>query len=254
MPFTADALEQYSDPGQFVELALDRAKTWLVQALEHGDIDGIVELRSQAEAIRTYTVQKQLGKDTVLSATEIIRRAERGLGIAVKQAQAEGNLPGEPGQRQRAPVHATPDVLRDIFGKAPSGTHRRVDGYVMAATESEVFEAVIAEAKAEGDLSRANVVRKIKGEPKPERAPSQPKEPSKPISTRDPIMRKKRHLDSNRIVRAAVDGVDGVGALFDQIDYQALDRSEVDGWVARLTVAISSLTNLKRKLKETTQP
>ena len=56
----------------------------------HGDIDQIAELKSQAEAIRVYTMSKQLGKDAELSATEIVRRAERGIGLAIRRGQEDG--------------------------------------------------------------------------------------------------------------------------------------------------------------------
>jgi hypothetical protein len=66
-------IEQAADPASYVVLACERAKTWLTQALEHGDIEQIVELKSQAEAIRVYTAQKQIGKDAELAAAEIVR-------------------------------------------------------------------------------------------------------------------------------------------------------------------------------------
>jgi hypothetical protein len=84
------ALDQYGDPGEFVILACERAKEWLAKAVESGDIEQIVELKSQAEAIRVYTAQKQLGKDAELSAQEIVRRAERGLGLAVRKGPGRG--------------------------------------------------------------------------------------------------------------------------------------------------------------------
>ena len=55
---------------EFVALACERAKDWLVAAVERGDIEVIVETRAQGEAIRIYTAQKNIGKD-----------AERGLDL-----------------------------------------------------------------------------------------------------------------------------------------------------------------------------
>ena len=74
-------IDKAADPGAFVVLCLERSKTWLTEALDQGDIASIVEMKSQAEAIRVYTMQKQLGKDAELAATEIVRRAERGIGL-----------------------------------------------------------------------------------------------------------------------------------------------------------------------------
>ena len=75
-----DVIERSADPAEFVVQACQRAKAWLREALEHGEIEQIAEIKSQAEAIRVYTTQKQLGTDAQLAAAEIVRRAERGIG------------------------------------------------------------------------------------------------------------------------------------------------------------------------------
>ena len=168
-------LDQSGDPATFVVLACERAKDWLTQAVEHGDIDQIVELKSQAEAIRIYTTQKQLGKDAELAAAEIVRRAERGIGVAIRRGQEEGTvaLPGQGGgprtdyertiNGQKVPVRV-PD--REPTRNSPldylNGTDERRDVYAVTDNVSdEQFEEAIAEAKEEENLSRANVVRKV---------------------------------------------------------------------------------------------
>lgn len=91
-------VERAADPGEFIIQSCERAKTWLREALEHGDIDSIAECKSQAEAIRVYTMSKQLGKDAQLSATEIVRRAERGIGVAIRRGQSRvTHQPGNTG-------------------------------------------------------------------------------------------------------------------------------------------------------------
>ena len=57
------AVEQAADPAGFVVQACERAKAWLREVLEHGEIEQIAEIKSQAEAVRAYTTQKQLGTD-----------------------------------------------------------------------------------------------------------------------------------------------------------------------------------------------
>jgi hypothetical protein len=49
-----------ADPGEFVIQVCQRARAWLREALAHGDIGQIAELRSRAEAVRVYSAQKQL--------------------------------------------------------------------------------------------------------------------------------------------------------------------------------------------------
>ena len=156
-------LEAAADPAAFVVLACERAKTWLTQALEQGDIDAIVELKSQAEAIRVYTAQKQMGHDAELAAAEIVRRAERGIGVAIRRGQEKGEIAarGNPAinRFKTSPTDFATD--QDLSGNG-AGIYAMTDG-----VDDEAFEEAITEAKDEGNLSRANVVRKVKRTPSP---------------------------------------------------------------------------------------
>ena len=100
-------VERSADPAGFVVQACERAKAWLQEALEHGEIEQIAEIKSQAEAVRVYTAQKQLGKDAQLAAAEIVRRAERGIGVAIRRGQQNGQIArrGERGSRGAPGVH-----------------------------------------------------------------------------------------------------------------------------------------------------
>lgn len=162
------ALEAAADPGKFVVQACERAKAWLVEALEHGDIDQIVELKSQAEAIRVYTMSKQLGEDARLSATEIVRRAERGIGVAIRRGQESGQIAkrGDRIAKRGDPNLQTLEITKVSTLAAAKVSHpsELEPMYAMAdGVTDEQFEAALADAKAEGNLSRANVVRKVQG-------------------------------------------------------------------------------------------
>ncbi|MFB4280809.1 hypothetical protein ACBJ59_36355 [Nonomuraea sp. MTCD27] len=164
---TAD-IERAADPGEFVVQACERAKQWLVEALENGDIEQIVELKSQAEAIRIYSMQKQLGKDAQLSAAEIVRRAERGIGVAIRKGQEAGEIKtvsdGGWKARDLPALDEGKKSPTSFFGSKNEAT----DAYAMTDDVSdEEFEAALKEAKAEENLSRANVVRKVQGRPRP---------------------------------------------------------------------------------------
>jgi hypothetical protein len=164
-------IERSADPVAFVVTACERAKAWLREALEHGEIEQIAELRSQADAVRVYTTQKQLGKDAQLAAAEIVRRAERGIGLAIRRGQQDGTIRrrGGHGGNQHRRAEAAETTASDFCAAKPSdyasaaeltgngaGIYHLTDG--VADTD---FEAALAAAKAEADLSRANVVRKI---------------------------------------------------------------------------------------------
>jgi hypothetical protein len=159
-------IERAADPAEFIIQACQRARTWLREVLDHGDIDQIAELKSQAEAVRVYTIQKQLGKDAQLAAAEIVRRAERGIGLAIRKGQEEGSVIRHGGPR--GSKHA--DSVFDPRPVTDFATHGELNGHgsttgIYAMTDGipdEDFENAVAEAKAEGNLSRANVVRKIR--------------------------------------------------------------------------------------------
>ena len=85
-------VERVGDRAALVVAACERARALLRQALEAGEIERIAEVRSQAEAVRVYTRQKQLGRDAELAAAEIVRRAERGIGVAIRRAQQQGQI------------------------------------------------------------------------------------------------------------------------------------------------------------------
>jgi hypothetical protein len=189
-------IERAADPGEFIVQACDRARIWLREALEHGDIEQIAECKSQAEAIRVYTVSRQLGKDAQLSATEIVRRAERGIGVAIRRGQQAGEIAkrgeiggrGAPGTRGGASGSSRNQHL--VRPAAAAGARNNSDLQpiydLTDGVSDEVFEDALAEAKGEGNLSRANLARKIgerrdlgqdgpgPGEPVPEPADRSP--------------------------------------------------------------------------------
>ena len=165
-PADPSVIEQAENPGALIVQACQHAKAWLRKALEVGDIDQIAELKSRAEALRVYTVQKQLGKDAQLAATEIVRRAERGIGLAIRQGQEEGSIIRHGGTRgskhddnefDPRPVtdFATYDELNG--NGSTTGIYAMTDG-----VPDEDFENAVVEGKAGENLSRANVVRKIR--------------------------------------------------------------------------------------------
>jgi len=163
-------VEGAADPGAFVVAACERAKAWLRQALEHGEIEQIAEIKSQAEAVRVYTAQKRLGRDAQLAAAEVVRRAERGIGLAIRRGQQDGQIArrGDRGGRGAHGVHGgNPGDRRGDHLDSPAPFFRhgdeRAGAYAMADGAGDTdFEEALGEAKAEGNLSRANLVRKIR--------------------------------------------------------------------------------------------
>jgi hypothetical protein len=143
-----------------------------------------------------YTAQKQLGKDAQLAAAEIVRRAERGIGVAIRRGQQSGEIArrGDRGSRGAPGVHGgnPGDRRGDHLGSAAEFFRygdERADAYPMADGVSDTdFEGALGEAKAEGNLSRANVVRKIRqrrgGSPAPGRQVPDPADRSPEATAR----------------------------------------------------------------------
>lgn len=172
LALAADAgfLGRCDDPGAFIARACEQGRTQLREALEGGDIDRIAEIRSQAEAVfRACSPQDRLGKDARLTATGFLRRAERALGLAIRQGQAAGTIRGRHNGRQlprpgMAPIRPVTEfaTMHDLAG---SGKREGSQVGIYALTDGisdEDFEAALAGARAEGNLFRSNVARKAR--------------------------------------------------------------------------------------------
>lgn len=290
------ALEAAGDPVQSIVLACERAKTWLAYALDHDlGVDQIVEMKSQAEAIRVYTVQKQLGKDSELSAQEIVRRAERCIGLAIRKGQESGEIrkphaSGGPrrdyvrdGKTVRAGDRGADDNLKSPKDFIPHA-HEAVETYAMTdGVTNEQFDSAIGQAKAERNLSRANVVRKVRDQQSEVPVTARLEEireladqgySSQQIAARlgatdeyirrlsrtngieiraDKLLgRTRKTIDQHRIVSETVTSLEGMVMALDFLDVTQIDDlSEIDYWVTSLSSSLRSLNQrLLKPLKE----
>lgn len=232
-------IERSADPGEFVIQACQRARAWLREALEHGDIGQVAELRSRVEAVRVYSAQKQLGKDAQLAAAEIVRRAEQGLAETVRKGQRTGQFltPVHPGPGRGKPGNG---ATRFPGRRSPAdylGTGRtRTEIYAMTdCVTDEEFERALAEAKAEGNLSRANVLRKLRQRRTPAAAPGQARRP-----------------DSNQVARETASTLEHLAPAIGVIDTAELDMAEVPQWAASITASLRTLNKLATILAQMT--
>lgn len=167
-----------------VTAMLSHARTGLLAAIAAQDLPQIVIFKQKAAAIQEIAKQVRLGKDMQIDAAEFVRRAQRGLGSGIRDGQGSGTVAGR-GQRKGfredaglssiSPTDLVPDSyeLQDIYAMT--------DG-----VSDETFEEVLAEAREEGNLSRANVARKARSRADGDRAPATPdasKAKRKPITT-----------------------------------------------------------------------
>lgn len=188
---------------------------WLAEAQS---IDEVRETKAIAVGYESVIREKELAFDAQLAATEIVRRCERRMGELVREGQRDGTIrkPSRVTGRGNGRVDDIPKP-RDFF----SGDYERTESYVMAEAPAEQFEEAITEAREEGNLSRANVVRKVKGvKPKP--------------AERSEWHRKRRHIDSNRILTVLAQELDATTAGLDPMTTDDLDPELVESTVPEI--------------------
>lgn len=163
-----------ADPETFIRTC-ETARSVLGVILGSGDINRIAEARTDAEAFWKHAKSKKFPQAARLAAAELLRRAERGIGLAIQRGQADGTV-RRPGGRSTLP--AASDYVRDAD---LNGRLRKTDGNYSAGIYAlvtgitdDMFEKAIAAARAEGNLSRANVARKASapGIPEPQDKPA----------------------------------------------------------------------------------
>lgn len=168
IPQDPTALDLVSDPAATMVALVEQARTMLAQATGMEGLADVIEWKSRAEAIRVYTQQKDMGHEAELSAAEIVRRAERRIGQLIREGQDAGEIrrrgqqdvifDRHSGSRDHGPGHdLQPPSDFVTTDELAHGIYPMTDGI-----SDEKFEAAIEEGKVEGNLSRANIVRKVK--------------------------------------------------------------------------------------------
>jgi len=141
---------------------LDQSRQWLERAKESTvPAQDVAEFKAFVATVAEAAKQKKLSEEIQLDAVEMVRRSERALGIAVRQGQEAGEIAKPGGDQRRGPTASVDAVA--ISPKSFFGTRKEYDDtYAMTDLASdEQFETALESAKGEGNLSRANVVRKV---------------------------------------------------------------------------------------------
>ncbi|GAC1377598.1 MAG: hypothetical protein NVSMB4_07000 [Acidimicrobiales bacterium] len=156
---------------------LDQARTWLATAVQATEPRPAAEFKAFIATVHETTKQLGLSKAIQVDAQEMVRRAERGVGNAIREGREAGTVksirdggPRGDYERNGSVVRVKSDPLRDENKMSTSdffsngNEHNQVNAMTDASDED--FEEALSAAKAEDNLSRANVVRKLKGEVK----------------------------------------------------------------------------------------
>ena len=163
IPQDPTALDLVADPAAVMVALVEQARTMLAQASGMEGLADVIEWKSRAEAIRVYTQQKDMGHEAELSAAEIVRRAERRIGQLIREGQKVGEIAtkGDETTGWRASTSDGISKLRSSEFVKPGGEQAGIYAMTDGVTD-EAFDTAIEEAKQEGNLSRANIVRKVK--------------------------------------------------------------------------------------------
>lgn len=163
------------DPAAYFIEAMDRARELLATLQPLRDIDAIVALRVHTETVRAYIRHRGLGRPAELAATEMARRAERAVGLAIRAGQEAGTIrpsrshtgnqytAARPSDPRPSPLdYATKGELMggggDGGGRSKAGFYDLADGI-----SDEEFEQVLTQAREEGALlTRAHLIRKLR--------------------------------------------------------------------------------------------
>ena len=280
---------------------LSQAHDWMSNALAATDVpapvraDAVKGMKAYLSTVQEATRQKDLSKSIQEDATEMVRRAEYMLGRAIREGQEAGEIrshgdgAGRPkkitAESAVIPGPASPyDFAKhtELYGDGTQGGN----GVLAMAdnADPEEFEEALAEAREEGNLSRANVVRKVKkiADKSPEkqsqwaevrRLAEDERWSSRDINARlhiyvrdndfrkeakrrgisfpaDAVFSNKKHLKSLDIIQRAVTSAAVTAEALGIVSTDDVTPEQAAEWLPELTRGIRALNQLKTQLKE----
>lgn len=271
---------------------LEESRSWLATAMAATDPTPVAQLRAWLESVEQWTRRFNLAKEIQLDAQEMVRRAERGIGLSIRKGQEEGDVRRRGQGGGQAPGSVRPRVDSTMSSPEDFASHSDLVGngagiyHLTDDVTDEQFDSAIEEAKAEGNLSRANVVRKVKGETTTpqKRAADDPQrleriqtlagkgwtstQIAREIGNSEEYVRQlardngidinadrlvgSRRIDSTKVAREAVYGLDGIATTLRLINYDDIDPSEAAEWATSLTDSIRALNRFAKQIKEMT--
>lgn len=260
---------------------LSEARQWLAHAVEATEPKRISEFKAFMATVAETTKQLNLSKDIQLDALEMVRRAERGVGKAIRSGQAEGTVATR-GSKLQSAVKPT-DLLTnaEMFGDQRGGGGNGVYAITDGVSDDE-FDTALEAAKEEKNMSRANVVRKLRSNSAdPGDRWDEVRDLAQQGWTSEQLARKygysradsfrnaasrhgiefpadknvarSRRIDPNRVMRETVNAIASHVGNFDLVDYDDLNPEEAQEWVNSLTQSIKALSKARNQIKESLQ-
>lgn len=264
--------------GQLITQALVESKQWLAVATKGTDPTPAAEFKAWAATVAEMTRQKGLSKDIQMDAQEMVRRAERGIGQTVRNGQATGEIApnGRPPETYPDRKSSSTDFLKP--GNEMTETYSLTDD-----VSDEQFEKALTEGREEGNVSRANVIRKVQGKKLTHDASLERRQLIRDLVARNNTSRqiaetlgmrgdslgklvkamglivpadtvvgsRTRRIDPERVISetvAALEGVCSGVALLEPDQLTALDPDMAAQWSSSLADSIKSLNRLRKEL------
>lgn len=275
---------------------LSQAHDWMTTALAATDVPATVkassikDVRAYLATVQEATRQKDLSKGIQEDATEMVRRAEYALGRAIREGQEHGEIAsqGDIGRNRTSlsEVLASPtDFARpgELYGNGHGNQSTGILGMADNA-EPEEFEQALADAKEEGNLTRANVGRHIEAISakssaqqskwaEVRRLAEEERWASRDINARlhiyvrdndfrreatkrgisfpaDVVFSKKKQLQSLDIIQRAVTSAAVTAEALGIVSTDDVTPEQAAEWLPELTRGIRALNHLKTQLKE----
>lgn len=283
--------EMLSRDASSVVQFLENAKWMLDAAVEMTGPADVANLKAQVVMADTYARELHLSKDIQEQSREMVRRAEYALGRAIRKGQEEGTVATRgtrTGQTADCSTTEPPPACSFATNAELYGDKRgdEANGILaMASVDPEAFSAALVDAKAEGNTSRSNVVRKIKGQQSPQGLTRQQRADliedlaaqgmtSRQMPARvgvteetvrqiardfnidipaDRIVGRSRRIDHTSVVEKTVIDLENTAEFIQaHVDLSQVDFTEADEWVSSLSRSIAALNRFRNQLKEKT--
>ena len=276
-----------------VSMYLEQARDRLADALERTGPEAVANIKAEIATAAEATKQLGLSKEIRDDATEMVRRADFALKKAIRKGQAEGVIETEEEARRRAVAQrevnqgrADQSRVGTLIKPKPTdfATHSELyhtgGGIMDLDATDEEFEEALDKARSEGNLSRANVVRNVKGqrggESRQQRADLIQKLAREGYSSRqmpakvgvgeqaikriaqdfdidipaDRVIGKSHRVNSNRVLSGVTESLSAAAYSLQQIDPLDLDQEQAQEWVDSLTESLSAIRKALNPIKE----
>ena len=273
---------------------LEHARDQLTLAVNLSGPEAVAALKAEIATAAEATKQLGLSKEIQTDAQEMVRRAEYALAKSIRAGQEDGTVARQGNSRPFRDYHLggtevepRPVRLADlgVSNDELSGTGSSVGMYALAdGVSGPQFEAALSDAREEGNVSRANVVRKIKGVKSDGLTPVEKIVTIREMAGRghtsdqiarevgateeyvrrrarecdidipgDRVMSRTRRLDHTKFVNETVVQLEALASGLDVLDLSQVDRSQIANWSTSLTDSLRALNRLAKQIKEMDQ-